>query len=88
MDEKLKKRILDVVQKEITVDPSNVIPDKDLREQINIDSMQFVSILARLEKEFDIEIPISAMEVRTLDEFLAVLENEIDKKAHLSEKAK
>jgi acyl carrier protein len=79
MDERQKNRVFDVIKKEITVDPATVVPDKDLRNQINLDSMQFVSILARLEKEFDIEIPISAMEVRTLDEFLAVLDNEMIK---------
>jgi acyl carrier protein len=84
MDEGLKNRVFDVIKKEITVDPSTVVPDKDLRDQINLDSMQFVSILARLEKEFDIEIPISAMEVRTLDEFLAVLDNEMNKNAQPS----
>jgi acyl carrier protein len=84
MDEGLKNRVFDVIKREITVDPATVVPDQDLRDQINLDSMQFVSILARLEKEFDIEIPISAMEARTLDEFLAVLDNEMNKNAQPS----
>jgi acyl carrier protein len=81
MNGEQKRRIFDVLQKEVRVDPSTIDPDGDFREHINIDSMQFVAIIARLEKEFDIEIPISVMESKTLNEFLGYLEAEISKKA-------
>jgi acyl carrier protein len=41
---------------------------------VSLDSMQFVSLMARIEVELNIELPISAMEVKTLNEFLAVVE--------------
>jgi acyl carrier protein len=76
-----KKKIFDILQKEVRLDPASIDPNTDFRDQISIDSMQFVALLARLEKEFDIEIPISAMEAKTLNEFLSFLDIEILKKA-------
>jgi acyl carrier protein len=76
-----KKRIFDILQKEVRLDPSSIDPNSDFRDQISIDSMQFVALLARLEKEFDIEIPISVMEAKTLSEFLSFLDVEITRKA-------
>jgi hypothetical protein len=43
--------------------------------------MQFVAVLARLEKDLGIEIPLSAMEASTLNEFLLLLNGELAKKA-------
>jgi len=83
MTEDLKKRIFATLQKEMHVDPASLDPDSDFREKINIDSMQFVTLMARLENEFDIEIPISAMEATTLNEFLGILNVELEKKAVL-----
>jgi acyl carrier protein len=74
-----KKKIFDILQKEVRLDPSSLDPNSDFRDQISIDSMQFVALLARLEKEFDIEIPISVMEAKTLNEFLGLLDRELDK---------
>ena len=77
MNDEQKKKIFDILQKEIRQDPAFLDPTSDFREQINIDSMQFVTIIARLEKEFDIEVPISVMEVKTINEFLDALDIEI-----------
>jgi hypothetical protein len=43
--------------------------------------MQFVAVIAKLENDLNIELPISAMEAETLSEFLAVLDGELDKVA-------
>lgn len=79
MNGEQKKKIFDILQKEVRLDPSSLDPNSDFRDQISIDSMQFVALLARLEKEFDIEIPISVMEAKTLNEFLGLLDRELDK---------
>lgn len=79
MNGEQKKKIFDILQKEVRLDPSSIEPNSDFRDQISIDSMQFVALLARLEKEFDIEIPISVMEAKTLNEFLGLLDRELDK---------
>ncbi len=79
MDELLKNKIFGIMQKDIHIDPASIDPDKPIREQISLDSMQFVSITARIELEMNIELPISIMEVRTLNEFLAVVQDTLKK---------
>jgi acyl carrier protein len=77
MDEQLKQKIFSLIQKDINADPSKIDPDKPIRDQIGLDSMQFVGVIARVELELGIELPISIMEVKTLNEFLAVVEKEM-----------
>lgn len=79
MGEDLKIRIFNIVKKHANIDLTKIDPEKDFREQVSIDSMQFVSIVARLEEELGIELPISIMEVSTLNEFLSVIEKELHK---------
>jgi len=77
MQEHIRKKIFTIIEKQTNIKLSTVDPDKDIREQISLDSMQFVTIIARLEADLGIEIPISIMEVNTLNEFLSVIENEL-----------
>lgn len=77
MDEQLKQNIFNSLKKELPINPSDIDPDKNLREQVSLDSMQFVRIIARIEEELSIELPISIMEVSTLNEFFAIIENEL-----------
>jgi acyl carrier protein len=79
MTEALRKRIYSAIQSVVNIDPATIEPEKNLREQVNLDSMQFVAVLAKLETEFNIELPISAMEANTFNDFFAVLEGEIEK---------
>jgi|WetSurMetagenome_2_1015567.scaffolds.fasta_scaffold00027_13 acyl carrier protein len=79
MKEALQNRIYRVIQSAVNIDPTTIDPAKNLREQVNLDSMQFVAVLAKLETEFNIELPISAMEAQTFGDFLAVLEGELKK---------
>jgi acyl carrier protein len=77
MDEQLRQKIFSLIQKDINADPSKIDPDKPIREQVGLDSMQFVGVVARIELELNIELPMSVMEVKTLNEFLAVVEKEM-----------
>jgi acyl carrier protein len=77
----LKQRVLSILQSELNVDPSTVNPDADLRDQVHLDSMQFVSLIARLEIDLRIEVPMSILEVKTLNEFLEAIERESEKAA-------
>jgi acyl carrier protein len=79
MDERLRKRLFGIIQKDINVDPATLDPDKPIREQISLDSMRFVSIIARIELEMDIEIPMSILEIKTLNEFLLIIDGIINK---------
>jgi acyl carrier protein len=80
MDQPTKQKILDLVQKEVSIDTGTINPDQDLRQQVLLDSMQFVGIAARIEAAFDIELPITIMEVSTLNQFLEKVDLELGKK--------
>jgi acyl carrier protein len=79
MDDVLKKKIFGIMQKDIHIDPASIDADKPIREQISLDSMQFVSITARIELEMNVELPMSIMEAKTLNEFLLLVEDTIKK---------
>jgi acyl carrier protein len=77
MDEQLRQKIFGIIQQDINADPSKIDPDKPIRDQIALDSMQFIGIVARIELDLNVELPISVMEARTLNEFLSVVEKEM-----------
>jgi acyl carrier protein len=50
------------------VDPAAIVPDQPLREQIDIDSFDFLNVIIRLHEALGIEIPESDYaELTTLD---------------------
>lgn len=56
--DEIKKLVLDII--EIIVpdeDLNNIDPDERLREQIDLDSMDFLDIVMELRKQYKIEVP-------------------------------
>jgi len=47
MDEQLRQKIFGLIQQDINADPSTIDPDKPIRDQIALDSMQFIGVVAR-----------------------------------------
>jgi acyl carrier protein len=80
MDQATRQKIFTIIQTEFQIDPAQVDPDKDLREQVLLDSMQFVGLAARIETELSIELPITIMEVSTLNQFLELVEKAVCEK--------
>jgi acyl carrier protein len=81
VDHTTRQRVFGIIKAVANVDPATLDPSKNLRDQISLDSMQFMSVIAKLENDLNIELPISAMEAETLGDFLAVLDGELDKAA-------
>jgi acyl carrier protein len=79
MNEVLKKKIFRIIHDVVNIDPATIDHAKNLRDAVNLDSMQFVAVLAKLETEFNVELPISVMEANTFGDFLNVLEVELEK---------
>jgi len=56
--EQIKKTIFDVLGAIAPeVDPAAVAPDKPLREQVDIDSFDFLNVIIRLHEVLGIDIP-------------------------------
>jgi acyl carrier protein len=80
MEAQTKQKIFDVIQDDINSDPKKIDPDKAIRDQVSLDSMQFIGLIARLETELGIELPMTVMEAKTLNEFLDVVDGEMKNK--------
>jgi acyl carrier protein len=63
--EALESRIRGVVARHLGVEPSEVIPDASLQEDLGADSLELVELLMALEDEFDIEVPEEVAETIT-----------------------
>jgi len=77
MEHKIKQKIFDIISQEISINISTLNPQVNFLKQASLDSMQFVSITARIEEVFGIELPISVMEISTLDEYLALIDQQL-----------
>ena len=77
MNDDLIKRLSDITEKEVNIKLSDLNPDKDIREQVSLDSIQFVKIITQIEKELCIELPVSILEVSTVNEFLSIVKKEL-----------
>jgi acyl carrier protein len=73
VDPGLKNTVFGIIQKTLRTDPTALDPDRDIREQVSFDSMQLVVLAAAIEKELAIELPLAAMGVRTINEFLGIV---------------
>jgi acyl carrier protein len=77
MDALIRNKIIDVLEKETRVLFNSIDPAAPIREQISIDSMQFITIIARLEVVLGKSIPTTVMGVSTLNEFFAEIDNAV-----------
>lgn len=60
------------------VDPARIIPDKPLRTQIDLDSMDWLNVLAAIHEKLGVDIPESDYgKVQTLDSIVAYLAGKI-----------
>ncbi|MBD3343430.1 MAG: hypothetical protein GF401_00035 [Chitinivibrionales bacterium] len=80
MDPKTKAKVFNIVGEEIETDIDSLDPDKDLREQSCIDTMGIVRCASKIEQQFDVDLPVSIVETRTLNELLDVVYKVIEER--------
>lgn len=69
MDDRTRRRIDAVIIDTTGIDPAKIKIDSSLRDCVELDSMQFIQLMAQLEVELDTDIPVKLMQVSTLGEF-------------------
>lgn len=79
MDNKTKVRVFKVLKKVTGREIDSIDLEGDLKSQLKLDSIQIVELFAGLEKEFDIELPLSMMTVRNGNTFFRLLEEVLNK---------
>lgn len=69
--------VIRVVEAETGQSLSDLDPNADLREQVNLDSMQYVAISVAIENALGIELPIEIMRARTFNGFMDMVRAEV-----------
>jgi acyl carrier protein len=79
MDVNTKIKVFEIVNKVSGGRVTSINPDGDVRQELSLDSIQIVELFAMLENEFNIELPLTILNVKTGREFLDIIEKSIDK---------
>jgi len=80
MDSATKVCVFKVLKKVTGREFDHIDLDGDLKSQLTLDSIQIVELFAGLEQEFNIELPLSMMTVRSGNAFFRLLEEELNKR--------
>ena len=77
--EQIRMAVLAIVKRLAPeIDPAKIIPDKPLRTQIDLDSMDWLNVLASIHEKLGVEIPETDYgKVQTLDSIVAYLARKI-----------
>ena len=77
--EKIRAEVLAIVKRLAPeIDPARIIPDKPLRSQIDLDSMDWLNVLATIHEKLGVDIPEADYgKVQTLDSIVAYLADKI-----------
>ncbi|MFW5886459.1 MAG: acyl carrier protein [Bacteroidota bacterium] len=79
MEKQLEKRLVNTLERVIGYEVGNLNFEKDLGEQLSLDSIQLVQLFSEVEDEFKVELPFELMESKNINEFLIRFEKEISK---------
>lgn len=74
-DEEIRARVLEVLARIAPeLDPAELAPDANLRDQLDVDSMDFLNFVIGLHKAFGVEVPeTDYRRLLTLDDCVAYL---------------
>lgn len=77
--EQIRTAVLAIVKRLAPeIDPATIIPDKPLRTQIDLDSMDWLNVLAAIHEKLGVDIPETDYgKVQTLDSIVAYLAGKI-----------
>ncbi|MBN1982047.1 MAG: acyl carrier protein [Chitinivibrionales bacterium] len=73
----IEKKVLAIIEQETAIVIENLDYNQELKTLISVDSIHLIGIIARLEQEFGIELPLSIIEAATPREFFTILESAI-----------
>jgi len=77
MNESTKLLLIKVLKKITGRDFTNIDENTDLKNHLNLDSIQIVELFAALEEETGMELPLEIMNCRNIKDFLKIFEETI-----------
>ncbi len=69
----VKEKLFAVLERDFNINLNGIDPDQSIFDQIPVDSMLLVGIVAGIEQEFGIELPLSFMEKPTLTNLIQMI---------------
>lgn len=69
-----------VIERETGRSVASIDPDIEIRQQVEFDSMRYVTISAAVESALGIELPIEVMNARTFNQFMNLVRAEVARK--------
>lgn len=81
MDRKqIEDEVKDFLIEDLEIDEEKIYPEANLKEDVGIDSLDFVDIVVIVEKRFGFKIkPEEMTKVKTLNEFYDYIESKVSK---------
>ena len=74
----IEEKVRNFLIEELEIEPDNIFPDAKLREDMGIDSLDFVDIVVIVEKNFGFKIkPQEMTNVKTLAQFYDYIESNV-----------
>lgn len=81
-DVAIREEIIGIVSRITRVSQSGISNDVLIRDELGIDSLMAIEIIANIEKHYDVTIDESLLnDVETVGEFIQLIENVVRKKA-------
>ncbi|MBD3321053.1 MAG: hypothetical protein GF350_08175 [Chitinivibrionales bacterium] len=76
----VKERVFSILGQELAIDPSTLDPEQDIRQQFDTDTLGIVRCASKIEQHFDVDLPISIVETRTLNELLEMVHKVVEER--------
>ena len=74
----IEEKVKDFLIEDLEIDEENIYPEANLKEDVGIDSLDFVDIVVIVEKNFGFKIkPEEMAGVHTLNDFYDYIENKL-----------
>jgi acyl carrier protein len=75
----IRERLFSIIENDFNIKLDAVDPDRPVFEQLPLDSMQLVAVAAAVEETFGIELPLTFMEKPTLNHFLTLVADAVER---------
>ena len=75
----IKEKLFSILGNDFNFKLDGIDPDRPIFDQLPLDSMQIVAIMAKVEEIFNIELPLSFMEKPTLNHFIELVVGAVER---------
>ena len=71
-----KERIAKVISEELRIDKDKIVPEANVFDDLNFDSLDSVQVILEIEREFDIETTDEEIDsIQTVQDIIDLVEN-------------